>query len=297
MASFSKMAVFPVGYFRGFSSWLLRNRRSVAARIRAINAELGRIGFITVTYRTEEKEGSTLATEDRTGFSVTKNSSLERLVRAYIANGGNPLDISPFMHPDGTTVNADLDNNGEIDVTEQYPHDGIIAPISTNPNEPLPKEGSTTGFESDRGGFARSDDYYPGRQGGRKSRGDFDSNTVVRTMHKIRGWANQDIKERLQEIEARIIKLCDLREQLIVERDEVLIQAFGGTNVLAGVGPLDDARFPGELRVQTLIQDMYGLLYQSEPDGTVRAYSGKDDLGFLKFTFPDKTSEYTRSIG
>lgn len=296
MASFSKMAVFPVGYFRATSSWLLRNRRSVAARIRAINAELERIGFVTVTYRTEEKDGSIWATEDRTGFAVTKNSSLERLCRAYIANGGNPLDISPFLHPDGTEVISE-NPDGTANVKETYPYGGIIAPISANPNEPLPKEGSTTGFESDRGGFIRSDGYDPGRQGGRKSRGDYDSDTIVRYLYQIRSWADQDIKERVQDIEARIIKLCDLQEQLLTERDEVLVQAFGGDNVLSGVGPLDEDRFPGELRVQALIQDMYVMLYRTDEDGAVGSFRGNDNIGFLKFTFDDKPSELRFPLG
>ena len=295
MSSFSKLAVFPVGYFRASTSWLLRNSRSIPARIRAINAELGRIGLITVTYRTEEKDGSTVATEDRVGFSVTKNSSLERLCRAYIANGGNPLDISPFLSPD--SVSASVEPDGSIKIKEHDPHGGIIAPKSANPNDPLPKQGETTGFEHDTGGYVNSDGYYPGRQGGRVSRGSFDSDSIVKYMHNIRSWANQDIKERLQEIEARIIKLCDLREQLMKERDEVLIQAFGGTGI-PGVGPLDESQFPGELRVQSMVQDMYGLLYETKADGTVQAFRGDPKkIGLLQFTFDDVSSELRFPLG
>ena len=97
MASFSKMSFFPPGYFRAFSSWLLRERRDVASRINTLNAEIERIGFVQVEYRQiVNPDGSYAVTEERMGVSVTPNSTLEKLVQAYIANGGNPLDISPF---------------------------------------------------------------------------------------------------------------------------------------------------------------------------------------------------------
>lgn len=295
MASFSKMAVWPVGYFRAYSSWLLRNRRTIAARLKAIDAELTRIGIVTVTYRTYEQNGNILASEERTGFSVTKNSSLERLIRAYIANGGNPLDISPFLHPESVRVVSE-DEDEEVKVNETYPHGGILAPMSAEPNEPLSIKGDDTGYGSDRGGWIRSDGYDPGRQGGRHSRGEPTTETVVRSMHQMRAWANQDIKERLQDIEARIIKLSDLYEQLTRERDEVLVQAFGGALIGAGFGTFDPNRFSGNLRVQVLVQDFYNLLYETE-DGVVTAYRANDKVGFLSFTFEDKPSELRFPLG
>lgn len=294
MASFSKMAVWPVGYFRAYSSWLLRNRRTIAARMTALNVEIARIGLVTVYYRTEEQDGNIKATEERIGFAVTKNSTLERLCRAYIAAGGNPLDISPFLYPDSVEVIEETPD-GVVRTKEKYPHGGVIAPISANPNEPLPKAGEDTGFGAYRGGQVRSDSYYPSRQGGRVSRGAYDSDTIVRYMHQIRSWANQDIKERVQEIEARIIKQCDLREQLVRERDEVLIQAFGGT--LTGLGSFDESRFAGDLRVQVLVQDLYHILYDTEEDGKVRAFQANDQVGFLPFTFEDTPSELRSPLG
>ena len=287
MSSFSKMAVWPVGYFRAISSWVLRNRRDVASRIEVINAEVARIGFVKVTYRLETTDGSTEATEERIGFSVTPGSSLSRLVQAYIAGGGNPLDISMFMYPDSREV-VERDADGNLKVVAQYPHGGILAPMGSNSNEPIAKPGVETGFGPNPGGFIRSDRYYPARQGGRKSRGAFDSNTIVKTMHQIRSWANQDIKERLQDIEWRIIKLCDLREQLIRERDEVIVQAFGG--VMAGVEELDKERFDPNMLVQNLVQDMYKVLYETNEDGSVQGYRANQSVPFLEFTFSDLPS-------
>ena len=293
MASFSKMAVWPIGYFRAYSSWLLRNRRTISARVRAINAELTRIGFVTVTYRTEKKAGGTKATEERIGFAVTKDSNLERLCRAYIANGGNPLDISPFLSPDSVEIVEGP--GGSVQIQEQHPHGGLIAPMSAEPNEPLSRKGDDSGFGADRGGWIRSDSYYPARQGGRLSRGNYDSDTIVRYMHQIRSWANQDIKERVQDIEARILKQCDLREQLIRERDEVLVQAFGGA--MTGLGAYDENRFSGDMRVQVLVQDIYSLLYETKDDGTVKAFRANKQVGFLPFAFEDKPSELRFPLG
>jgi len=292
MASFSKMGVWPVGYFRSYSSWLLRNRREVAARIATINAETARIGQVIVTYRrTKDAEGNTKATEERVGFNVTKNSSLERLLRAYVAGGGNPMDISPFMYPDGTEVLEEKDD-GTLIVSERYPYGGIIAPRSVDTNDPVPKAGERTGYEQFYGGMPRHSGYAPARQGGRLDRGIYDSNTVVRSMHQMRSWANQTIRERLQDIEWRIIKLCDLREQLDRERDDVLMQAFGGA--LTGVSSFDEERFTPSLRVQNLIQDMYEILYEKDEDGLVSSFTPRQDLAFLRFTFDDTGDEMLR---
>lgn len=294
MASFSKMSVWPVGYFRAFSSWLLRNRRTIAARIDKINADLARIGFVKMVYRVTDVNGEARPTEERVGFSVTPNSSLGRLVQAYIAGGGNPLDISPFMYPDDVQI-IEEDVEGNIKTAQRYPHGGILAPISVEYNEPLPKEGDDTGYGDYRGGYVRSDRYYPARQGGRLDRGGFDVETVVTMMHNMRSWASQDIRERLQDMEWRIIKLSDLREQLIRERDDVLVQAFGG--VLAGVGDFDDERFDPNQRVQSLVQGIYDIIYETDEAGQIVGYRANNEVPFFHFTFEDTTSELRDPLG
>jgi len=293
MSSFDKMAVWPVGYFRAFSSWILRNRRDIVAHIDTLNAEIARIGFITVVYRVEDVNGEERPTEERLGFKVTRGSSLGKLIQAYIANGGNPYDISSFMHPDGMEV-VEEDAQGRIKTNYRYPHGGVVAPLSADYG-PNSVEGDSTGYEQDRGGWLDTDRYYPARQKGRTDRGTFDSDSIVRYMHGIRKWANQAIKTRLQDIEWRIIKLCDLREQLTQERDDVLVQAFGGA--MEDVGTFDEDRFSKDLRVQSLIQDMYVLLYETDASGSVRAFRANNDVSFLKFTFDDKPSEWRMPLG
>ena len=295
MASFQKLAIWPVGYFRAYSSWLLRNRRSIASRIAVINAEVARIGFITVYYASTTQDGKTTLTEQRVGFGVTKGSSLERLCRAYVVQGGNPFDISPFMYPDSTQVlETDARGNAAKSV-QRYPHGGVVAPKSVEYNDPQPKEGTNTGFGSYEGGYLNTDRYYSARMGGRMSRGAFDSNTIVRYMHTMRGWANQDIKERVQDIEWRIIKLCDLREQLLRERDEVLVSAFGGA--LTGVSEFDEARFDRDLQMQNMVQDMYEQIYDTGSDGRVQAFKAAPRTAFLHFTFEDEPSEIRDPLG
>jgi hypothetical protein len=293
MSSFSKMSVWPVGYFRAFSSWLLRNRRTIASRIDKINADLARIGFVKVTYRVVDVDGEAKPTEERVGFSVTDQSSLGRLLQAYIAGGGNPLDISSFMYPDSVEI-LEEDPEGNLKTVQRYPHGGLLAPISVDYNNPLPKEGDDTGFGDYRGGYVRSDRYYPARQGGRLDRGGFDVETVVSMMHNIRAWANQDIRERLQDIEWRIIKLSDLREQLVRERDDLLVQAFGG--VLSGVGDFDGERFDPDQRVQALVQGMSDLIYETDDAGQT-IYRAHPEVPFLHFTFEDTTSELRDPLG
>jgi len=290
MASFAKLCVWPVGYFRAYSSWLLKNRREVAARINVLTAEIDRIGFITVEYGKEEgDDGSVFRNEQRMGIRVTEGSSLGLLLRAYIASGGDPLNISPFMYPNTSQVSS-ISGVDEPVVKEKYPHGGVVAPISSSPLGSEATE-TTSGFEPDPGGNIRMESYYPARQGGKIDPGSYDHDAVVRTMHHIRSWANQDIKERVQDIEWRIIKLCDLREQLIKERDEVLVAAFGGA--VSGVGPLDEEQFDPGLRMQYLIQDMYELLYEIDETGGA-VYRAKDDVQYLQFTFPDTAAEAVR---
>lgn len=134
MPSFSKTSVFPAGYFRATSAWLLRERRDVVARLTTLGAEMTRIGFVTMHYRKIKQGESTLATEQRMGFSVTAGSSLARLVQAYIATGGNPFNISGFLHPETSSFEAQAD--GDVAVSQDYPGGGVYSAMSAEYNEP-----------------------------------------------------------------------------------------------------------------------------------------------------------------
>ena len=203
------------------------------------------------------------------------------------------MDISPFMYPDGSET-LEIDSAGKPITQDHYPHGGVVAPISAKTEDPAGKPGAS-GYEAHQGGWLNTDRYYPGRLGGRVDRGTFDSDTVVRTMHNIRAWANQDIKERLQDVEWRIIKLADLREQLLRERDEVLVMAFGGALNEMDEEDYDAERFPSSVRVQNLIGGMQDLIFA--PDSNSLSFKAHPQVGFLHFTFPDVPSENREPLG
>ena len=93
-----------------FRDWVLTERCAVSSRVRVINAELNRIGCITVFYKplrntTVQTLGGAVTdvqtvTEERARFEVSPGSSLEKLVQAYVAHGGNPMSISLWLQPD-----------------------------------------------------------------------------------------------------------------------------------------------------------------------------------------------------
>lgn len=316
MASFSKMGAFPAGYFRGIAMWLLQNRRDLPARISVLQAEIGRIGIIEVTYATyQDSEGNTRATEKATGIAVSEGSTLAHLVRAYLATGGNLFNISKFLMPNSTT---EATAAGGSVLVEKYPGGGVVAAKSAEYNDPLPmvqdretldgtsesqKNGDPekftapqkSGYEGHPGGYLNTDRYFPGRMGARMDRGGWDSDTVVRTMHDIRAWANQDIKTRLRDMEWRIIKQMDLREQLCAERDSIIVQAFGGLQ--PGLPPFDEFSIRPERMVPLLIDEMAKLIATKDPETARLIGSGAGPMsGFLTFVFPSAASESLETL-
>jgi hypothetical protein len=310
MASFSKMGAFPAGYFRGIAKWLLQNRRDLPARIGVISAEIARIGIIRVDYEMyADSEGNQRATERPIGFSVTEGSNLAHLVRAYVANGGNPFNISKFLLPNTTRIQEGADS---AFLVEQYPGGGVVAPKSASYNDPLPvpdivgppveasddaqfRAPSRTGYENFTGGHLNTDRYYPNRMGARMDRGSWDSDTVVRVMHDVRRWANQDIKTRVQDMEWRILKQMDLLEQLQTERDTIIAQAFGGLQ--NGIPPFDDQGFRPERMVPAILDEMAKLIAVVDPKTAEIIGTGANaQTGFLSFVFPDAASETLNTL-
>ena len=63
----------------------------------------------------------------------------------------------------------------------------------------------------------------------------------------------------LAELEHRIIKLADLREQLMNERDDLLVQAHGGT--LYSLPDFDSDRYVNSLRIQNIVSLIDGIFF------------------------------------
>jgi hypothetical protein len=299
VSSFTRMSQFPVGYFRSTCSWLLRHRRTVARRIHTLNAEVDRIGFVTVTYVTKQEGDNIKATEIRQSISVTPGSTLEKLVMAYMANGGNPFDISPFAMPDYTRV-IGIDAEGEPVTAQRYFEGGVLAPRSASYDEPTPQIGEDeegnqvveeTGFGAYPGGMPRSARANAPRMGGRMDPSHARWGEIVSTMDHVRNWANQDIRQILTDIEWRIIKQMDLREQLEHERDDVLQQAFGAV--------LDDLTFDErsmnpDLGMSSVVQAMNEMLFFTTDAGKVYSYDMYPPAGDLGCVFPTDISEANR---
>jgi hypothetical protein len=277
--SFSYLGVFRQTQWKFFRSFVLRERQAVDPRLAVIEAELRRIGAITVTYRATKttvrnNDGSldvaTKVTEQREGFDVSIGSSLEKLLIAYIANGGNPTDISLFLQPDtvlmtgGTDPEDDPNDDPNVEanavsmpgVRDLQPYYGIVSIESTS--------GYGAGGRNPMGLSTFSRD--PNRRIGR----DIDiSDAAVSIGIKVdwaRRWTQQAIQEKRNLMEQRIIKLMDLREQLMEERDEILVQSLGGT-----VNDIPDLPDPGqfhrELHLSKIVAALDGVFYVKSESG------------------------------
>ena len=229
--SFGFTGFFRQGAWRELRRFLLNQKRDALPRIRSINAELSRIGYVRVFYaRTDPSDPNSPMSERRVGLDVAPGTSLEKLLQAYIAQGGNPFDISMFLIPDSfifveneeseSPVSEEIDPtgvSGEPVRRETAPYSGIVYPISEDP--------IIGGLYT--GGWLPLW-RYPPRKFGNNITYVTESAELAPATRQLRDWANRDIRNLRNNLEARIIKLCDLREQLLLERDEILPQAIGG---------------------------------------------------------------------
>jgi hypothetical protein len=263
MSSFGALSRFRTGYWLGIRNFLLQERRDVSKRLGVLNAEIDKIGFVRVHYHREVdlSTGLVEVTENRVSFSVTSGSSLEKLVQAYISLGGNPFDISPFYIPDKTEI---IPIKGREVLADNYPYGGVVAPRSAEYNDPV---GTFHGYT---GGFPRIKKYIGNRFGSREEP-TAETDPTVALVSEARQWANQEIKEKIQELEHRIIKLMDLREQLEQERDDVLVQAFGGT--LFSLPEFDSERYVDSLRLQNIIDLIDGIFFDRDADGLIKGFT------------------------
>lgn len=202
------------GAWDEFRRFALLQRMNVPSRINQINKDLDKIGKITILYQKENPEDKfSRMIERRQGILVNEKSTLTKLLRAYIAQGGNPLDISMFLMPDSYKVI-------EGQMVETMPYGGVIYPESREDEDRFSSKIDTSGYLI----FWR----YPLRKvSDRGSPWANHAHTIGFRVDSARRWLPQEIKTLRNDLEARIIKLCDLREQLLIERDEILYQALG----------------------------------------------------------------------
>lgn len=202
------LGTFRQGQWKAFRRIALNERRDLSRRIAVIEAEIARIGQVTVFYGMTP-EG--VMTEERIGFTVSSGSVLEKLFQAYTAQGGNPFDVSMFLYPDSTLT---LTIEGEDITQDMQPYGGVIYAKSQLPGLGI----------ADEGGYLNLKKYWPARSGGVK---EFQDSTVANAVDLVRRSINPTIRHRIHDLEAKILKQCDLREQLQQEIDLLTISLSG----------------------------------------------------------------------
>ena len=226
--SFGFGGYFRQGSWRDFRAFILSQRRDVLARITTISAELHRIGLVRVLYaRRDPNNPTSPMSERRIGLDVSPNTSLEKLCQALIAQGGNIFDASLFLRPDSIQIvdapdaspgNPESGEASPTRVVETQPYGGIASSQTADPSA----GGTYTG------GWINLIRYPPRRFGNTTSYA-AEAAEMSRTINASRAWVSKEIKTLRNDLEARILKLCDLSEQLKLEMEEVLPQAVGGS--------------------------------------------------------------------
>ena len=269
--AFGWLGTFRQGSWQAFRRYVLEERMDVGERLKVIGAELNRIGNVTVRYASStDDEGVTTITEERVSISISERSALAKLMQVYISQGGNPFDISLFLTPDALVVldEADPDMAGK----EVQPHSGVIAPKSAVYNTGALYEG----------GYMTLTKYLPARIGGRKEMSDY---AVASQVRRARKWVNQGLRFKRNDIEARIIKLCDLKEQLIHEMQDIVWAAAG---VTAAQPFLDIDQYDPDLSVASIVSVIDSLFYVMDEDGKADFNTPNEEkLGELPYLLTD----------
>lgn len=212
--SFGWCVLFRQGSWLEFRDFALTQRKNVSSRLFVIQSELSKIGNVVAQYqRADVDNPKSPMTEKRVGIAVTPNSSIGKLMRVYTARGGNPFDISMFLIPDSYEI---IDNER----VPTQPYFGVLAPQS----------GDADSDRIDQTGVLNTWKEPTRKLGDKNSIWDDESTQFVGLrMRAARSWIKQEIKELRNDIEARILKLCDLREQLLKERNEIIYSAVGAS--------------------------------------------------------------------
>jgi len=246
--SFGWLGTFRSGSWLELRKFVLHERRDIDKRIAYIEAELKRIGTVTVIFARTIDGDETTVTEERWGLDVSQGSSLEKLFRAYVAQGGNPLDVSLFLSPNSTML---LDPESDVETPIQ-PYDGVVYPQSDD---------YVSGQEY-KGGYQSIKKYVPGRVGGRKELND---GRTAELVARARGWANKEIETKRNNIEAQIIKLADLKEQLELELIDLTMAAAGS---ISAIPSLDEEQLSESHTVASIVTAIDAVFYAADATGT-----------------------------
>ena len=186
---------------------MLEERQDASLRFNTILAELERIGDVQINWGMTTEGETSVVTERRAGLIVDADSSMEKLLAAYTAYGGNPFDISMFLVPESQFFSGD-------DLAPAMPASGVLYshPTSYTYTAQMPQTASLIKYDLKAVG------------GTGDERQDSESGNVISHAHS---WIKQEIRQKRGMVENRILKLCDLREQLYQEL----------SNIVWGCGP------------------------------------------------------------
>ena len=174
-----------------------------------------------------------------------------------------------FLKPD--SYQEVEDDEGQVRRQEFQPYTGVISPASGDViSDKIDLTGVTDVWKD------------PVRKLGDKgSIWEEDSTKLVGDrILAMRGWVSQEIKQLRNDLEARIIKLCDLREQLISERDEIIMSAVGGSVANTDFNPeatLED------LHVSKIVYAFDTDFYEMREDGTPDFTKPRSGRGLKEF--------------
>ena len=253
--------MFRRGQWLEFRRFVLLQRQNVPQRINYINKELQRIGNVRILYETIGEGENRKVTEKRVGLELEANSSLGKLMKAYIAQGGNPFDISMFLVPDSydwvEREEGEQNSNEDENLTDSegrsvniykkqtMPYGGVLSPRTATVEE---------SEQLDTAGWLPLWKYEPRRLGDRNQSIYPKADEIGGVIYHARKWVTQEIAHLRNNIEARIIKLCDLREQLLLERDDILFNALSGT--IAGLKPYNPDEQLEELHLSHIVTNI-----------------------------------------
>lgn len=266
---FRWLGTFRQGQWLAYRKFVLEERRDVAKRLLTIEAELTRIGEVTVLFGSSvDSDGNVAVSEERQGFAVTPNSSLCKLMQAYVAQGGNPYDVSLFLTPDNTVVLDPSVDPAEGTSQGAQPYSGVI----------YPRSGAYVPGQTYEGGFLVIKKYGPARVGGRRH---LEDSQVATRVDAARRWLRQELKVKRDHIEAQIIKLCDLREQLLEEIDAITMAV---AEVVPEVPDLDQDRFDKDLSVAQIVAAIDSIFYTVSEEG-VPDFGAENSTELGKYPF------------
>jgi hypothetical protein len=236
--SFNFVGIFRVGSYKVFRRFVAHELRDAESRLEVIRAELTRIGSIEIVWEKTQDDTFIIpldaeddedieqipverVSERRVGLIVDGPlTTIGKLCQAYIAQGGNPFDISMFMDPvEGMGTADDTGTESEFKIVWKHPSGGIAYPRT--------REDIGGGSFQDGGG-KMSINKDPKLRLGDGISWDKAEDYTGHYIAKAREWITQEVREKRNDLEWRIIKQMDLREQLRTEMDHLIYRAANG---------------------------------------------------------------------